>query len=86
MLMQAILGFVPDAPRNKLYIDPLLPAWLPDLTVIDMRVGQHKLEIRFWREGERTQFEVIKGDGAIVVRRDMARKLPTLEAEYERVP
>ena len=25
MLMQAILGFVPDAPRNKLYIDPLLP-------------------------------------------------------------
>jgi hypothetical protein len=63
----------------------LLPAWLPDLTVIDMRVGQHTLDIRFWREGERTQFEVIKGDGAIVVRRDMAQQFPTLEAEYERV-
>jgi glycogen debranching enzyme len=85
MLMQAMLGFVPDAPRNKLYIDPLLPAWLPDLTVIDMRVGQHKLDIRFWREGERTQFEVIKGDAAMVERRDMAQNLRTLEAEYERV-
>jgi glycogen debranching enzyme len=85
MLMQAMLGFVPDAPRNKLYIDPLLPAWLPDLTVIDMRVGQHKLDIRFWREGERTEFEVIKGDAAMVERRDMAQNLRTLEAEYERV-
>jgi hypothetical protein len=29
----ALLGFLPDAPRNKLYVDPFLPAWLPDLTV-----------------------------------------------------
>ena len=85
MLMQAMLGFVPDAPRNKLYIDPVLPEWLPDLTVIDMRIGQHKLDIRFWREGDRTEFEVMKGDAAIVVRRDIAQHLPTLEAEYERV-
>ena len=33
MLTQALLGFLPDAPRNKLYIDPALPHWLPDLTV-----------------------------------------------------
>ena len=25
MLTQALLGFQPDAPRNKLYVDPLLP-------------------------------------------------------------
>jgi hypothetical protein len=28
-LLQAILGIVPDAPRGKLHIAPLLPAWLP---------------------------------------------------------
>ena len=33
MLTQAMLGFLPDAPRNKLYVDPLLPEWLPDLTI-----------------------------------------------------
>jgi hypothetical protein len=27
MLTQAILGFLPDAPRDKLYIDPWLPSW-----------------------------------------------------------
>ena len=62
MLTQALLGFLPDAPRNKLYVDPSLPAWLPDLTVHDLRIGKHKLDIRFWTEGEQTEFEVIKGD------------------------
>ena len=27
MLTQAMLGFLPDAPRNKLYVDPSLPRW-----------------------------------------------------------
>jgi glycogen debranching enzyme len=65
-LMQAILGFIPDAPRGKLYIDPLLPRWLPDLTVLDLRVGKHILDIRFWRDGENTHFEVMRGDPAVV--------------------
>ena len=43
-----------DAPRNKLYVDPALPLWLPDLTVRDLRIGKHKLDMRFWREGGET--------------------------------
>jgi glycogen debranching enzyme len=61
-LMQAILGFRPDAPRGKLYVDPLLPEWLPDLTVLDLRVGKHQFDIRFWRAGDETHFEVLRGD------------------------
>jgi glycogen debranching enzyme len=72
MLTQALLGFWPDARRNKLYVDPYLPAWLPDLTVYDLRLGEHMLDIRFWREGEQTLFDVIKGDRNQVERRDMA--------------
>ena len=68
MLTQAMLGFLPDAPRNKLYVDPLLPSWLPDVTVQDLRVGKHKIDIRFWREGEQTAFKVIKGDPELVER------------------
>jgi hypothetical protein len=72
MLTQALLGFLPDAPRNKLYVDPSLPAWLPDLTMRDLRIGKHKLDIRFWRDGEPTAFEVIKGDSMLVERSDLA--------------
>jgi glycogen debranching enzyme len=78
MLTQALLGFLPDAPRNKLYVDPLLPTWLPDLTVQDLRVGKHKLDVRFWREGEQTEFEVIKGDPKLVERCDVVSKVALL--------
>jgi len=80
MLTQALLGFLPDAPRNKLYIDPWLPYWLPDLAVYDLHIGKHKLDIRFWREGEDTAFEVIKGDPKLVERCDMASKIAQLRA------
>src|SRR6267378_2302332 len=55
-LMQAMLGFMPDAPRGKLHVDPLLPAWLPDLTVLDLRVGKQRFDIRFWRDDGETKF------------------------------
>ena len=74
MLTQAMLGFLPDAPRNKLYVDPSLPNWLPDLTMRDLRIGKHKLDIRFWPEGGETAFEVIKGDPKVVERCDIASK------------
>jgi hypothetical protein len=45
-----------------------LPEWLPELAVHDLRLGIHKLDIRFWCEGEETQFEVPKGDPKLVER------------------
>ena len=78
MLTQALLGFMPDAPRNKLYVDPSLPRWLPDLTVQDLRVGKRKLDIRFWREGEETAFKVLKGDPKLVERCNIASKVVQL--------
>jgi hypothetical protein len=42
--------------------------------VRDLRIGKHKLDIRFWREGEQTAFEVIKGDPKLVERCDISSK------------
>jgi hypothetical protein len=56
----------------------LLPSWLPDLTVHDLRIGKHKMSIRFWREGEQTEFEVLRGDRNLVERCDMASKIAQL--------
>jgi glycogen debranching enzyme len=79
MLTQAILGFLPDAPHGKLFIDPALPQWLPDITVEDLRIGEHKVDIRFWREGDSTAFEVIKGDPRLVERREIGALFSGLE-------
>jgi glycogen debranching enzyme len=78
MLTQALLGFLPDAPRNRLYVDPSLPSWLPDLTTYDLQVGKHKVAIRFWREDEQTAFEVIRGDSKLVERCEVASKFAHL--------
>ena len=79
MLTQALLGFLPDAPRDKLYVDPWLPPWLPDLALYDLHLGRHKLDIRFWREGEETTFEVTKGNPKLVQRCDIMSKIAQLK-------
>jgi glycogen debranching enzyme len=68
-LLQAILGIQPDAPRNVLSVDPALPRWLPDVTLSDLRLGRRHFDIRFWRQGEETEFEVLRGEKAMVQRR-----------------
>ena len=83
MLTQAMLGFLPDAPRNKLYVDPLLPDWLPDITIRDLRLGRHKFDIRFWREGAQTEFEVLNGNAKLVERCEMGAKVAQLKDRSE---
>jgi glycogen debranching enzyme len=68
-LLQAMLGFHPDAPGGRLYFDPALPDWLPDISLIDMGFLGGRFDIRFWRDGEETRFEVLKGDARRVARR-----------------
>jgi glycogen debranching enzyme len=69
MLLQAMLGLQLDAPRGKLYVDPALPDWLPDMTLIDLRLGRRRFDIRFWRDGKETQFEVLRGKRSAVERK-----------------
>lgn len=64
--LQVILGFEPDAPRQKLYLDPALPEWLPDVVLTDLHLGQWTFDLRFWREGEKTKWEVVKGPSEAV--------------------
>src|SRR5262245_61253586 len=82
-LLRTMLGFVPDARRGRLYVDPELPGWLPDLTLIDLRGHRHRLDIRFWREGEETRFEVLRGDPTVVERSRMGVELDRLKREPE---
>jgi hypothetical protein len=63
-------------PRGKLYVDPSLPQWLPDLTVLDLRLGTGLFDIRFWRDGGETRFDVLRGAP------ELSRVGPSVTAEF----
>jgi hypothetical protein len=46
--------------------------------VRDLRIGKHRLDIRFWREVDKTAFEVISGDPKLVERCAIASKAAEL--------
>jgi glycogen debranching enzyme len=70
-VLQAILGFQPDAPNKMLYVDPELPEWMPNLMVRDLKLGTVSFDIRFYRSTKGTEFEVLKGPADHVARRPM---------------
>ena len=65
-LLQAMLGIQQDAPNDKLYVDPDLPHWLPDVTLMDLRLGRQRLDVRFRRDGDKTVWDVLSGDAGFV--------------------
>jgi glycogen debranching enzyme len=68
-IMQAILGIYPYAALHLLMLDPKLPDWLPEITVRDLRVGRARADIRFYRKGKRTHFDVIEKRGKLQILR-----------------
>ena len=68
MILRALLGLTPDAPGGRLHIDPALPPWLPDLTLLGLRLGHDVFDISFWRDGDATHHAVLRGDPTKVIR------------------
>ena len=47
-------------------LDPALPAWAPELILRDLRVGDSKVTLRFWREDDgATRWEVLHQEGTV---------------------
>jgi glycogen debranching enzyme len=67
-LLRAILGLDADAQKKTLTVDPVLPHWLRDITLSKLRVGKATVDIRFWREGEVTRYDVLKVEGELNVK------------------
>ena len=51
LLIHSMLGFQPVAPLETLFVDPVLPTWLPELVVHDLRLAGATVTLRFWRDG-----------------------------------
>ncbi|HJT59572.1 MAG TPA: glycogen debranching N-terminal domain-containing protein [Ktedonobacteraceae bacterium] len=57
-MLRTLLGLRADAPHKRLYVDPALPEWLPEIELRRLRVGPCSIDLRFWREGDNTRWEV----------------------------
>jgi glycogen debranching enzyme len=66
-LLQAILGLQADAPNGRLHVDPLLPHWLPDLTLRGLQIGAATIDLRFWRDGDHTRWDAKAVTGQVEV-------------------
>jgi glycogen debranching enzyme len=66
-LLQAILGLRGDAPEGRLFVDPVLPRWLPEITLHELAIGGARVDLRFWRDGDRTRWDASLRQGKIEV-------------------
>jgi glycogen debranching enzyme len=73
LVVQTILGLVPIAATRTLVLDPVLPPWAPELILRDLRVGDAKVTLRFWRDTHgASKWEVRHKQGTLHVLRQPA--------------
>ncbi len=66
LLLQTILGLQPVAPLHILAVDPMLPPWLPEVTIQGLRLGGTTATLRFRRhEDGRTEAEIVRKRGPL---------------------
>lgn len=68
-LIQAMLGLQADAPNGLLYVDPHLPKWLPEIELQHVEIGNCRVDLQFWREGEVTHWDAVVKSGEVEVKR-----------------
>ena len=51
LLVHSVLGLQPVAPLDLLVVDPVLPAWLPEVTLEHLQVGGATATLRFYKRG-----------------------------------
>jgi glycogen debranching enzyme len=76
MVLTAILGLCPDAPRDHLYVvKPQLPYWLDRVQVRNLRVGAGTVDLLYQLENRRTRVAVLNSTGRLRV--TMVNRWPT---------
>jgi glycogen debranching enzyme len=73
LAVQTMLGLVPVGALNTLIVDPAVPTWMPELILRDLRVGDAKATLRFWREEDgASKWEVLHRQGTLHIVRQPA--------------
>ena len=68
LLVHTLLGLQPVAALRLLIVDPVLPTWLPEVVLHDLRLGDATATLRFTRDAKgRAQVDVLERRGRIRV-------------------
>jgi glycogen debranching enzyme len=68
LLMHTVLGLQPVAALDLLVVDPVLPPWLPEVTLDRLRIGGATATLRFYRDRTgRSHVEVVRKRGTLHV-------------------
>ena len=66
LYLQTLLGLQPVAPLHLLAVDPVLPEWLPEVTIEGFRLGGTTATLRFRRDGKgRVDAEIVRKRGPL---------------------
>jgi glycogen debranching enzyme len=66
LLLQTMLGLQPVAPLHLLAVDPLLPPWLPEITIEGLRLAGTTATLRFRRrEDGHTEADIVRKRGPL---------------------
>jgi glycogen debranching enzyme len=70
LLLHSVLGLQPVAALDLLVVDPVLPEWLPEVTLERLRIGGATATLRFYRDGKgESHVEVPRKRGTLHVLR-----------------
>lgn len=67
LLLQVLLGLRADAAANRLYLSPSFPDWLPSISLLNLRVGRGRVDLRVSRQGGQTKVEVMRSERGLEV-------------------
>jgi glycogen debranching enzyme len=68
LLMQASLGLEFDLPRNEIVLrNPQLPTFLETVTLTNVQVNAHRVDLRVHRDGSTVSLRVLRNDDAVKV-------------------
>jgi glycogen debranching enzyme len=64
LVLQSLLGLQPVAMLHTMFVDPVLPIWMPEVSVRGLRLGEATASVRFWRdESGASHAEVMESQG-----------------------
>jgi glycogen debranching enzyme len=66
LMVQSLLGLLPIAPISTLVLDPILPTWMPEVVVRNLRVGDARVTVLIRRTDDgRSSWDVLEQHGTL---------------------
>ncbi|MGH7714352.1 MAG: amylo-alpha-1,6-glucosidase, partial [Gemmatimonadaceae bacterium] len=78
LLVHVLAGLQPVGPLDLLVVDPVLPSWMPEIVIRDMRIAGATVSLRFWSDKQgASHVEILRRRGTLHLVRQ-----PSIESQH----